>query len=249
MTKVLFVPAFNKYDPVTGAFLPWHRAHLLAFETLIGSPIPFWNFFAADSTDSSSDASGLPTAFLDETYTGQNGEILRNPLRFAPVPRSDLDSLDRTPIRDPLLTIGTADARALKTDEAAAYLARIDGVLTLPEPPARPALDWLLGLPYGAVRTWVGGDMGLTLRAAYDPLYWSFIANVDRISGQLMEAYTPNSTEVLKPFARDESTGNIMIVENEGPDTKYVTIGDIVQMQIIGSVGRPAFPDYVGMGQ
>lgn len=52
-------------------------------EELIDFPIPYWNVFAADSSDPLSPLAGLPSAFLDETYVHSSGEVRLNPLKYA----------------------------------------------------------------------------------------------------------------------------------------------------------------------
>ncbi|CRG91910.1 hypothetical protein PISL3812_08964 [Talaromyces islandicus] len=65
------------------AFTFWHRAYLKYVEELIGFPIPYWNGFAAESSDPSSPYAGIPSIFLDETYLHSSGENRKNPLKYA----------------------------------------------------------------------------------------------------------------------------------------------------------------------
>ena len=65
------------------AFLFWHRAYLRYVEELIDFPIPYWNGFASDTSNSTSNYAGLPSVFLDETYVHPNGQTRPNPLRYA----------------------------------------------------------------------------------------------------------------------------------------------------------------------
>ncbi|RPA78853.1 Di-copper centre-containing protein [Ascobolus immersus RN42] len=64
----------------------WHRAYLLYVEELIGMPIPYWNGFAeeASKTEPQFDKFvGIPPIFLEETYIHPNGEVRKNPLKYA----------------------------------------------------------------------------------------------------------------------------------------------------------------------
>lgn len=63
------------------ASFPWHRAHLLWLETQIGGPIPYWNFYSSRASDPDSPDSGLPQAFLDDTFKDSDGNTQPNPLR------------------------------------------------------------------------------------------------------------------------------------------------------------------------
>jgi hypothetical protein len=65
------------------ASFPWHRAHLLWLETQLGGPIPYWNFFSSTATDPTSPDSGIPQAFLDDTFIDTCGKTQPNPLRHA----------------------------------------------------------------------------------------------------------------------------------------------------------------------
>lgn len=66
------------------AFFFWHRAYLMYFEELIGMAIPYWDWMAANASDPRSPLSGLPQAFMDETYVHPGtGQTRPNPLRFA----------------------------------------------------------------------------------------------------------------------------------------------------------------------
>jgi hypothetical protein len=65
------------------AFVFWHRAYLKYVEELIDFPIPYWNGFAAESSDPSSSNAGIPSIFLDEFYVHSSGETRKNPLKYA----------------------------------------------------------------------------------------------------------------------------------------------------------------------
>ena len=65
------------------ASFPWHRAHLLWLENQLEGPIPYWNFFSEKAADPTSPDSGLPQAFLDDTFEAPDGKVLPNPLRHA----------------------------------------------------------------------------------------------------------------------------------------------------------------------
>ncbi|KAL0481648.1 hypothetical protein AKO1_012450 [Acrasis kona] len=66
------------------AFLPWHRANLLYVESLIGCRIPYWNWYAAESSNPDSPAAGIPQPFLDDEYVHPVTKLIRkNPLKYA----------------------------------------------------------------------------------------------------------------------------------------------------------------------
>ena len=50
-------------------------------ETQIGGPIPYWNFFSSRATDPDSPDSGIPQAFLDDTFKDSGGNTHPHPLR------------------------------------------------------------------------------------------------------------------------------------------------------------------------
>jgi hypothetical protein len=52
-------------------------------EELIDFPIPYWDGFAADTSDPESPYAGIPQIFLDDKYTDSKGEVRNNPLRWA----------------------------------------------------------------------------------------------------------------------------------------------------------------------
>ncbi|GAB7356936.1 hypothetical protein MBLNU459_g7782t1 [Dothideomycetes sp. NU459] len=61
----------------------WHRCYLHHIEELIDFPIPYWNGFATDTADPKSPHAGLPSVFLEDTYTALDGSKRRNPLKWA----------------------------------------------------------------------------------------------------------------------------------------------------------------------
>lgn len=66
------------------AFSLWHRAYLRYVEELIDFPIPYWNSLDPECSDPKSPASGIPQAFLDQTYQHPvSGETRPNPLLYA----------------------------------------------------------------------------------------------------------------------------------------------------------------------
>lgn len=66
------------------AFLPWHRCYMRHFEQVLGKPLPYWNWSAADVGDPKSKAFGIPQCFRDETYVHPRTKKTRlNPLRWA----------------------------------------------------------------------------------------------------------------------------------------------------------------------
>lgn len=107
------------------AFAFWHRGYLLYIETLLGCPIPYWDWMAADASKEGSSEAGLPQCFLDKTYVHpDSGETRPNPLRFAAAKdgQSKLCAIgnmtgpDCTYVqRNPLFYTSGADQRAERT--------------------------------------------------------------------------------------------------------------------------------------
>ncbi|MBK4216749.1 tyrosinase family protein [Paracoccus caeni] len=66
------------------AFAFWHRGFLIYLETMLGCPIPYWDWMAKDASKDGSPSAGLPQCFLDQTYIHpETGERRPNPLRYA----------------------------------------------------------------------------------------------------------------------------------------------------------------------
>ncbi len=143
-------------------FLPWHRAYLHYFELALQDidpdvTIPWWDWATS---------SEIPPPYAQERVDGRP-----NPLASAPInpmtSRREEDWPERT-FREP---------------------GRVRPVLA---PPWRDRWDWAQAAPsfsefdrrisllHNNVHVWVGGTMGQADWAAYDPIFWSHHAMVDR---------------------------------------------------------------------
>ena len=151
-------------------FAPWHRAYLLYWAFAVrdqndGAVLPWW-----DWTSATSHAVGVPQSF-STPMVGAVG----NPLASGPVP-----SIQGAPRRRTVRFPGSP--AALPT------AARVESILQLSS-----FLDFTVQLEdvHDAVHGWAGGfnpvpppqggDMGSVATAAYDPLFWSHHAMIDRL--------------------------------------------------------------------
>jgi tyrosinase len=222
------------------AFLLWHRAYLIAFETLLGAPVPYWNFYAQGAGVPGNQAAGLPQAFIDETYIHPcTGERRPNPLRFAaakggvskacaPASPGCIDCFWVQ--RDPALYISgpTHDKKVALTLQ---YQQQIQRALAFtdfshpqgighpwanitsfnPPPPDSEYVyrdynfDGAYEQPHDNYHGWVGPDMADNAYTAFDPVFWSYHANIDRIFEFWLRANGTTMTVTgnfpLHPFA------------------------------------------------
>ncbi|WP_172828246.1 tyrosinase family protein [Paenibacillus polymyxa] len=146
-------------------FLPWHRVYIRLFEQALQSidpsvSLPFW-----DWTSSESLAQGLAPAHGDEMF--DDGGVPRlNPLFSGPI-----EDRSRQTRRNPPQAL-----RRLREHASAAIDAMSD---------SNDFMSFTVAIegPHGDIHGWVGGpggDMSTILRSAYDPIFWSHHANVDR---------------------------------------------------------------------
>ncbi|MEM8986816.1 MAG: tyrosinase family protein [Pseudomonadota bacterium] len=183
-------------------FLPWHRAYLyyyeLALQTRLGpsftvvSPrepafadigLPWW-----DWSSQTAHAQGLPPAFADEEVEG-----VQNPLAFSVIgscPTADARSSGvwsaalTEGVRNnlPGLISNTDPPRTVRDADDPDELPRkstIDNIVL--RQPTYQSFSNSLEQVHGDVHVWVGGSMSEVLTAAYDPIFWSHHAMVDRL--------------------------------------------------------------------
>jgi tyrosinase len=144
-------------------FLPWHRAYLYNFELAMrdrvsGVSLPWWDWTLRPPRQN-----GIPRIFTDRMANGQP-----NPLASfrMDVPNAS-PPLRRATVRRP------GPLAALPTQQA------VDRVLT-------NNTDWssftdALEQIHDQIHGWVSGDMGFVATAAYDPIFWSHHAMIDRL--------------------------------------------------------------------
>jgi hypothetical protein len=116
------------------------------------------------------------------------------------------------------------------------------------EYPHRTDFDGLFEQPHDNFHGWVGPDMADNAYTAFDPVFWSYHANVDRVFEEWKRAH-PASTFTanypLRPFVG--SAGRA--IELSGPDAwRYTTIGDMARdSRALGyDYAAPPVPDSNG---
>jgi hypothetical protein len=144
-------------------FLPWHRAYIRTFEQALQTidpnvTLPFW-----DWTSSKSIAEGMAPAHSDKTFN--DGGDKPNPLASGPIEDSSRQTRRVQPHNpEQLRSFASSVSMAMERDNYVDFN------------------EWLEG-PHGSVHVWTGGwngDMSSVPRAAYDPIFWSHHATVDR---------------------------------------------------------------------
>jgi len=155
------MPLYSQHH--TNLFLAWNRAHLRMFEEALAAQgirfgIPWWDFTDAPT----SHTSGIPATFAEERIDGDP-----NPLYSAPVPPAARQ--DGEPVTT---TRGTDSPDQLPT------AAQLKTILQLQ---SFSNFQQQLESVHNVVHVWVGGVMGVIPWSAYDPLFWSLQANIDRL--------------------------------------------------------------------
>jgi tyrosinase len=143
-------------------FPPWHRAYLYTWEMAMRDRVPDVTVPWWDWTLRPPRQSGIPQIFADRLVGGQP-----NPLYNFRV---------NLPNTNPPLLRNTARQPGAPADLPAQQ--DVDDVLSL--------TDWsdfasALEDIHNAVHGWVGGDMGQIVSAAFDPIFWSHHAMIDRM--------------------------------------------------------------------
>ncbi|MEU4560113.1 tyrosinase family protein [Actinoplanes sp. NPDC023936] len=158
-------------------FLPWHRAYLYLFERALqdlepGADLPWW-----DWTTARSHREGLPAA-----YRRDPGRINRNPLSTGPVTLSaaDLERFRDEPINQGALSDGPAPW-TLRDPDNPDELPRAATIRRALDAPTFGDFTSLVEGMHNSVHGWVGGAMTLISVAAYDPIFWTHHAMIDRV--------------------------------------------------------------------
>jgi len=143
-------------------FPPWHRAYLYTWEMAMrdrvpGVTLPWWDWTLRPPRQS-----GIPQIFADRLVNGQP-----NPLYSFRV---------NLPSTNPPLVRATA-RRPARPNQLPTQV-DVNDVLA--------ATDWndfadRLENIHDGVHGWVGGDMGFVPTAAFDPIFWSHHAMIDRL--------------------------------------------------------------------
>lgn len=229
-------------------------------ETLIGHPIPYWNGFAASSSDPDSKFAGIPPMFLEDTYVHPaDGSVRPNPLKYALA----MDGKSKDPsggpyvTRDPALVQGRSSAEwkakigLFKLYHDQILLALQQSTYTSPETaeyfgvpwaniptfsdnqpdslyPYRLDFDGLFEQVHDNFHGWVGPDMADNTYTAYDPIFLSYHANMDRLAGLFMDAHPQTqftSAYPLQPFLN----GGAALSYDDPRRWVYTTIGDMAK--------------------
>ncbi len=178
------IHGFNRYDcwhhavvgPGRGTqftydlFLPWHRAYLASFEHIAreqnpDAVLPWWDWTSAAASDH-----GLPAS-----YTDPGTDADPNPLASGPTPDMPDDPARRTSRSpgDPSQLPSMTDPRP-----ELGFNLSVDDILALSQfadftSQVQNVHDYIHG--------WVGGDMGVVPTSAFDPVFWSHHAMIDRL--------------------------------------------------------------------
>ncbi len=144
-------------------FLPWHRAYIYNFEMAMRDRVPDVTLPWWDWTLRPPRQNGIPVVFA--ARTGRDGQP--NPL---------LGFRINLPNTNPPVVRNTGRAPGAPADLPTQ--AEVDDALS--------RTDWndfsdALEDIHDRVHGWVSGDMGIVATAAFDPIFWSHHAMVDRI--------------------------------------------------------------------
>lgn len=145
-------------------FLPWHRAYLYNFEMAMrdqvpGVTLPWWDWTLRPPRQN-----GIPGIFADPTVNKQSNPLfsfhMNIPTAQPPINRDT----GRSPgLIDDLPAQSDVDDVLMNNLDFSSFTEALEGQL------------------HDAVHGWVSGDMGLVPVAAYDPIFWSHHAMVDRL--------------------------------------------------------------------
>lgn len=155
-------------------FLPWHRGYLYHFELALQDvdpevTVPWWNWI---------DEEGLPSAFSDPQADGQDNVLTGAPVQpsgVQPQPdwpqQTDRDpgaAQDPAPVPPPLRTVTVGGQQ-------------LDTLAWLMDSPSYGQFEQRCWALHDNIHVWVGGTMSDPNWAAYDPIFWSHHAMVDRL--------------------------------------------------------------------
>ncbi|KAJ6051319.1 uncharacterized protein N7446_005951 [Penicillium canescens] len=261
------------------AFVFWHRAYLKYVEELIDFPIPYWNGFAVGTGDPSSPYAGLPSIFLDDVYTHSNGEQRKNPLKYA-LSLNGKNRLGTSEYveRSPELVEGRSNplwskkihlfnqyhqqiAHAFAQPEFSLQEAHGYPWANIPDfsenqpdnlyPEAsRKFFDGLFEQVHDNFHGLIGPDMADNSYTAFDPIFLSYHANMDRIAEVYLRtnpARQFSSNFPLRPFV-DNGTG---LAYDDPREYVYTTLGDMAKQTpaLKYRYALPSVPDFLPISQ
>ena len=244
-------------------------------EELIDFPIPYWNGFAANTADPASPHAGIPTVFLEETYEHPTKGTRPNPLKYAlTLDGFNKDTKSKYPTRNQVLVDGP-QSTAWNTQIAffSKYHQQLVSALSqqsfshqegdaipwanipkfLEDMPDndymyRTTFDGLFEQAHDNYHGWVGGlagDMADNTYTAFDPIFYSLHANIDRIAATFMRSRPEqqySSNFPLQPFFNNAKSINYV----DPRIYTYTTIGDMAKntMALNYLYAPPSSPDY-----
>ncbi|KAI9170659.1 hypothetical protein HJFPF1_00129 [Paramyrothecium foliicola] len=262
----------------------WHRAYLNYVESLIDFPIPYWNGFAADTSDINSPHAGLPSIFLEESYINSAGETRPNPLKHALAYNGkNKNGTGQYVERYAALTHGPDPKNpewVNKVHLFDTYHKQIAVALSMPKFSVAEDSTGTTGLPWANIGAftdnqdpslypnfakdsyfdgnfelahdnyhgWVGPDMADNTYTAFDPIFLSYHANMDRIV-EMYIRQKPNQ-QLTSNFPLQPFLSNGTAVSYTDPRKyAYTTTGDMAKpTQALGYLyAPPATPDYINI--
>ncbi|KAK6516001.1 hypothetical protein TWF281_004591 [Arthrobotrys megalospora] len=264
------------------AFLPWHRANLLYVESLIGCRIPYWNWYAEGSSDPKSESSGIPQAFLDETYIHPTtGESRPNPLKYAcskdgiskgTPSQPSIKYIQRFPwLNDPkkypkkyaewigyFSTFHAQTRKALQTNRFSVPQGGGDPWANIPafnipmpdsdynRDPTALTFDNLFEQAHDNYHGFIGPDMSDNSYTAFDPVFYSLHANVDRVFEMFLRDNPQNQFSANFPLEPFRGPLASTLAEGNPLQLVYTTLGDMVKSsKALGyTFDKPVYPDY-----
>lgn len=169
------LPSYCEHN--TLLFLPWHRAYLYFFERALQdldskANLPWW-----DWTSPRSHRDGIPGAFRRTAARANVNPLATGPVR---VGQADLRRFRADPDNRGALSDGPAPW-TLRDSDLGSELPRPETVVRALNAPTFADLSALLEGIHSSIHTWVGGAMTLISVAAYDPLFWTHHAMIDRL--------------------------------------------------------------------
>lgn len=178
------------HRPPTELFLPWHRAYLLSFERVLARLWPGVNPAYWDWTEPAASIKGIPGRLRKVAYADKDQGVWLNQFCRAPIDCIGHEFLTE---RNP----GKADDLKPLTQKVQQAF----------EQKRFEDFNRLMEEASDGFRAWVGGHMSDNDYAAYDPIFWFHLANVDRI-WSLWQQAQPEATlpeslldATLDPFA------------------------------------------------
>jgi tyrosinase len=153
--------AQGKHNFPYDLFLPWHRAYLVYFEQVAFAKSPAVSLPWWDWTSDLSHREGIPDAFANGPES----------LRSGPVPPGLREDPPRT-------TRNPQNGNELPTVEEVEGTGGKGGLLGIE---SFTEFSRELQNVHDGVHGWVRGDMGVVATSAFDPIFWSHHAMIDRI--------------------------------------------------------------------